>query len=995
MNNLQGGFRRIQDSIGTGLGIDIGRRINDAISSIPQKFQEVIDKGIKFNSTLEDARLGIAAVLKQFNPQEYKTFDQALTASGEAIDSLKQKALESPATFKELVSAFQAVSGAASSAGIPIQRQTDLIVLMSQTLAGIGIRSEQIIQESRALLTGNINQDAAAAKILEITSADITKAKAQGQLYEFLTQKMQSFAEAGKRGADTYTTKLSNLADAMEQVSAEASKPLFETLKEAIDSLNEAMKTPEFKEGMQSAMNAVKELVPPATTILSHLARNIGLVVDLGKALVGSLVLIGGAGVVLKAISFAKPALEMQGMLKAFSVAGGAAVGLRSHIASLALVFGSFASVVSVVGAGLAGWSLGTIIGEFEVAGLKINKWVQLSWIAVIEVWEKIKAYLTGTGEYIVNTVQLAWEKAALMAKKGLLSVVETFNGVPLAPNISTKDLMKSVAEGERQVDELNRKRGIAYGTKQVEAYAELSEKLKQLQEAEAALIDGERTPNKSRKAGAVESPELKNGTEADSLIKNLTKQYLEATLTRRELVKAETAELRLQVDEQIKNQDQRCQAMIQLDKLEAAQLSEIDRQEAKEKEGFERDQYEDFLNYQKLKAQKVREQGQLFAAEDQQERERLRNRIEEVDINPDLRPSEKREQKILLLQEENQLIQDQYTYWSDIQALDAGDPEMEMFAKQQMLDLEREELAIAREIHSLREPGFLETLRNGLDSMAKSWTNFGQNAAGVMMNAVKRSVDAVSDSIMGLIDGTQTWGQAFAQVARGIIADIIRIIVQWVAGKLIMMALEAIFGKSVAAVAQSSASSVNAAWTPAAVSASIATYGAASGIGLAAFMGAQGVGMASSMALSSSAAGYEKGGIPPAGRRVITINENGQEGILNAIALRNIGADGLAAMNSGMITAANLMETVPVSIAAPIDDYNSSMAMRQIGGDSSAGGSRGGGRASGGDDGGGVRNVAFFDNRSKMKQWAQSQEGRTVILNIVDEGGLDLGRRK
>jgi len=93
-----------------------------------------------------------------------------------------------------------------AAANIAMGDQIKLIVNMSQALAGLGIREEQILQETRALITGNINADAEAAKTLGITSADITAAKAQGNLYEFLASKISSFAEAGERGKTTFAT---------------------------------------------------------------------------------------------------------------------------------------------------------------------------------------------------------------------------------------------------------------------------------------------------------------------------------------------------------------------------------------------------------------------------------------------------------------------------------------------------------------------------------------------------------------------------------------------------------------------------------------------------------------------------------------------------------------------------------------------------------------------------------------------------------------------
>lgn len=201
-------------------------------------FAAVMKTGIQFNATLEQAVLGIAAVQKQMNPERFRNFDDAITAASGAIELLKTKAKESPASFEELVQGFQAITGAASQAGIPMKKQIDLVVLMSQALAGLGIRSEQIVQESRALLTGNINEDAMAARILGITKKDIDQAKQAGTLFEFLTGRLSAFGEAGERSQRTFSVLASNIRDSLQQAAGEASRPFFDLAKSAMESFN-------------------------------------------------------------------------------------------------------------------------------------------------------------------------------------------------------------------------------------------------------------------------------------------------------------------------------------------------------------------------------------------------------------------------------------------------------------------------------------------------------------------------------------------------------------------------------------------------------------------------------------------------------------------------------------------------------------------------------------------------------------------------------------
>lgn len=213
-----------------------------AISSLVGAFTAVIGQGVRFNATLETAQLGIAATIKQFDQTgKIKNFDDAMVASARTIDLLKQKAVESPATFEQLVKAFQGISAAASSANIPLKRQVDLVVLMSQALSGMGIASEQIIQESRALLSGNITEDAIAAKQLQITKAQIDDAKARGQLFEFLTAKLAAYGEAGVRSQQTFNTALSNMADGLQLLKAEAAQPIFQQLTDELLAFNKAI----------------------------------------------------------------------------------------------------------------------------------------------------------------------------------------------------------------------------------------------------------------------------------------------------------------------------------------------------------------------------------------------------------------------------------------------------------------------------------------------------------------------------------------------------------------------------------------------------------------------------------------------------------------------------------------------------------------------------------------------------------------------------------
>jgi hypothetical protein len=221
-----------------GIGQDVYGDLKTTLAAIPTMLRQAVVEGLNFNATVESARLGVAAIFKQFDTTGSKSFQDAMRESGEAIDLLKEKAKTSPATFEQLVGGFQGLAGSMSAAGLGIKQQVDLVVLMSQALSGLGIRSDQLLQESRALVTGNITEDAAAARILGITKAQVDSARESGQLFDFLTSKLDAFAEAGAVGAESYNTQISNLEDNLTQLKGVATEEFFTQIKDGLKGIN-------------------------------------------------------------------------------------------------------------------------------------------------------------------------------------------------------------------------------------------------------------------------------------------------------------------------------------------------------------------------------------------------------------------------------------------------------------------------------------------------------------------------------------------------------------------------------------------------------------------------------------------------------------------------------------------------------------------------------------------------------------------------------------
>lgn len=212
-----------------------------SLRALEAGMRNVVGTGLKFNSTLETARIGVAGILRSTQPERFKTFTDALDASAEAVEKLRKAAAKSPATVKELVESFQGITGPATQGGMSLNQQVDLAVTLSQALSSAGIASHQLLQESRALITGQIDRNALLAKYLGLTSQDVQRAKEQGQLYEFLTDKLKGFREGQDAAANSLSVRLSNLEDAWDYFTGKLTEPVLDPLKDAILELTERL----------------------------------------------------------------------------------------------------------------------------------------------------------------------------------------------------------------------------------------------------------------------------------------------------------------------------------------------------------------------------------------------------------------------------------------------------------------------------------------------------------------------------------------------------------------------------------------------------------------------------------------------------------------------------------------------------------------------------------------------------------------------------------
>jgi hypothetical protein len=132
------------------------------------------------------------------------------------FNQLQLDAIKTTDTTQGLIEKFEAMSAAGLSMGLSLEQLRKLTLSFSATTSALGITGQQARTEIKDLFEGVRLGQSQLAIGLKIKEEDIKKAKEQGRLYEFLTDKTKDFVAANQLQARTLTGAKSSLIDFME-----------------------------------------------------------------------------------------------------------------------------------------------------------------------------------------------------------------------------------------------------------------------------------------------------------------------------------------------------------------------------------------------------------------------------------------------------------------------------------------------------------------------------------------------------------------------------------------------------------------------------------------------------------------------------------------------------------------------------------------------------------------------------------------------------------
>ena len=233
-----------------------------------------IRRGMDFSASLESSQTAIASVIAATNKittsqgknlEGVEKFNAAEQISADMMKEIQVLALQTTATFDSLVEGVSGIVAPATKAGVSLEKLPKFAVTAAQAMSTMKIPVQQMRTEIESLLSGNINkaQDLLATN-LGISGEMVRNWQKQGILVEELEKRLSSFAIAGQKVADNWDGLKSNMEDALDYISGQTGKGIFEGAKQSYREIINMLVSTQGEVGVgkdvQNIVNAITEL---------------------------------------------------------------------------------------------------------------------------------------------------------------------------------------------------------------------------------------------------------------------------------------------------------------------------------------------------------------------------------------------------------------------------------------------------------------------------------------------------------------------------------------------------------------------------------------------------------------------------------------------------------------------------------------------------------------------------------------------------------------
>ncbi len=208
-----------------------------------QAASSFVSRTFNFSSNIEDSQIAIASVIGATNKisdnqgrmlEGAEKFNAAQKISGDMMEQIQLLSLKTTANFEDIVQGVSGIIAPATKAGVAMEKLPQFAVTAAQAMTAMKIPVNQMRTEIESLLSGNINkaQDLLATN-LGITGDMVRNWQKQGTLVEELTKRISIFNDAGEASAQTWSGLKSNMKEALDYLSTQTGKGMFEGAKQS------------------------------------------------------------------------------------------------------------------------------------------------------------------------------------------------------------------------------------------------------------------------------------------------------------------------------------------------------------------------------------------------------------------------------------------------------------------------------------------------------------------------------------------------------------------------------------------------------------------------------------------------------------------------------------------------------------------------------------------------------------------------------------------
>ena len=312
--------------------------------------------------------VGTSTIFNKFTGQEIKDPTAAIKSLDlpilGQIEQLRKESLELVGvTSKDLVPLYQQVASRITSIGGNLTDAKNLALDFAASLGTLNIPLAQSQQEISSILTGQIDQNSALAKSLNITNEQVNLYKSQGRLVDELRKRLEAFRAGNKLAAQSLGGITSNIQEIFDEIGRKAGQPLLDPLLKQVSAVYEFLNQNQ------------QQLIAYFGQFSDYMLRIGGAITDSIKVVASSFQdLIVQAPIYLfksltnaveafnKAIQFAAQALApvvntLSAMLSAASALGGPLLGLflttkvlSTAVSTLGNMFGTIAQLIPGLG---------------------------------------------------------------------------------------------------------------------------------------------------------------------------------------------------------------------------------------------------------------------------------------------------------------------------------------------------------------------------------------------------------------------------------------------------------------------------------------------------------------------------------------------------------------------------------------------------------------------------------------------------------------------